>query len=307
MITTSAPGKVILFGEHAVVYGRPALAVPLPDIRAYAEVEHAPPGSGLTIESLDLKLSFTLAEAARRGLAQMAAITLEWLDESEPDAVVRISSRIPVAGGLGSGAAVSAAVGRALAAYFDRTVPPAELSALVYEVEKTYHGTPSGIDNTVVCYEKPVFFVKGQIPQLFSIDQPFLLLVGDTGMPGLTRETVGQVRVGWQADPEPYETLFDRIGRISKQARQAIEDGAVDALGPLMDENQRSLELLGVSSPELNRLIKGAREAGALGAKLSGGGGGGNMIALVSKSRQMTVRDALLQAGASQVLTTEIR
>jgi mevalonate kinase len=178
---------------------------------------------------------------------------------------------------------------------------------LVYEVEKYHHGTPSGIDNTVVCYERPVYFVKGHPPEPFTIGRPFHLLIGDTGIPSPTRETVGAVRAAWQVDPTHYEALFERVGSISEKARQAIAQGRVNELGPLMDKNQRLLEEMGVSSPELERLIRAAREAGADGAKLSGGGGGGNMIALAAPSCLDTVGQALRAAGAVRVLQTEIR
>lgn len=306
-ITASAPGKIILFGEHAVVYGQPALAVPVPDIRATASISPGEAGSGLTIHAQDIDVTLSLAEAAAHGLTLMARTTLDWLKADEPDIVVGIHSGIPIAGGLGSGAAVSAALGRALARYFERDIAPADLSQLVYEVEKYHHGTPSGIDNTVVCYERPVYFVKDNIPEPFEIGQPFHLLIGDTGIASPTRETVGAVRAAWQANPAPFEALFGQIGSISRKARQAITQGRIDELGPLMDENQRLLEEMGVSSPELERLIRAALEAGASGAKLSGGGGGGNMIALVNPPDMDGVTLALRAAGAARVLRTEIR
>ena len=112
MIEQSAPGKVILFGEHAVVYGRPALAAPLSAIRATAALEERPAGTGLTFQAHDLGLSLSLSDSTENGIALMAALVLDWLGQDEPDAVVHIRSNIPVAAGLGSGAAVSAAVGR---------------------------------------------------------------------------------------------------------------------------------------------------------------------------------------------------
>jgi len=306
-ITVSAPGKVILFGEHAVVYGQPALAAPVPDIRATASATPGEAGHGLTIHALDIDVTLSLAEAAAHGLTLMARTTLDWLGEDEPDIAISVHSEIPIAGGLGSGAAVSAALGRVLCRTFGRDIAPEDLSRLVYEVEKYHHGTPSGIDNTVVCYERPVYFVKGQTPEPFTIGHPFHLLIGDTGIPSPTRETVGAVRAAWQADHARYETLFERVGSLSETAQQAIAQGRINELGPLMDENQHLLEEMGASSPELERLIHAAREAGANGAKLSGGGGGGNMIALAAPSRLDTIERALLAAGAVRVQRTEIR
>ncbi|MDH3943867.1 MAG: mevalonate kinase, partial [Anaerolineae bacterium] len=114
------------------------------------------------------------------------------------------------------------------------------------------------------------------------------------------------VRQGWQADPARYEAIFDGVEKLVEQARSAIETGNPAELGALMDQNHALLKDMGVSSPELEKLISAAREAGALGAKLSGGGGGGNMIALVAAERQNEVEQALLNAGASNIINTRV-
>lgn len=304
-VTASAPGKIILFGEHAVVYGQPALAVPLHGLTAKAQVEPTPAGSGLVIEALDINTRLLLANADHP-LVVAAQLTLDTLGVDEPDALLTLHSTSPIASGLGSGAAVSAALARALSEYLGQPLATEELSALVYEIEKLHHGTPSGIDNTVICYGKPVYFVRGRKPDIFHTDEPFHLLIGDTGRPGSTKQTVGAVRVGWQQDPAAYQALFEQVGSLVQKARTAIENGQVAKLGPLMIENQRLLQRMGVSSPELNTLICAAVEAGAPGAKLSGGGGGGNMIALVNPDDVGTISRALYDAGAANVIHTTV-
>ncbi|MBN1149066.1 MAG: hypothetical protein JXA78_17540, partial [Anaerolineales bacterium] len=169
-----------------------------------------------------------------------------------------------------------------------------------------HHGTPSGIDNTVVAYAMPVYFVRGQGLQTLSLPRPFTLVIGDTGVASPTAIAVGDVRRAWQAGPQRYEALFDSIGEIAVRARQAIESGARDELGPLMDQNHACLREIGVSSPELERLVAAAREAGALGAKLSGGGRGGNMIALANPKIAEDVAQALLEAGARRTIISRI-
>ncbi len=303
----TAPGKVILFGEHAVVYGQPALAVPVHDLTAEAFVHDGSPGQGLIIQALDLGLHLSLAEEAAHALTVTAQLVLDKLGLPEPDALIRIHSDIPIASGLGSGAAVSAALARALAGYLGHSIPASELSALVYEVEKVHHGTPSGIDNSVICYSKPVYFIREKALDTFHAKVPFQLLIGDTGIASPTRTTVGAVCEAWQRDPARYEKIFASIGQISQQARQAIEQGDVDRLGPLMASNQNLLRQLDVSCEELEHLIAAALSAGASGAKLSGGGRGGNMIALVSSENRVQVRDALLNAGAVRVHSTTVR
>ncbi len=300
-----APGKVILFGEHAVVYGRPALAAPVTQVCATATVEPGEAGKGLVIDALDLRIRVTLADAGHP-LAEVARLALERLGLSSPDWRVSLRSTIPIASGLGSGAAVSAAVVRALASAAGCELDPAEVSDIVFQVERLHHGTPSGVDNTVIAYGQPVYFVRGQPPQLFAIGRPFTIAIGDTGVSSPTKVTVGGVRARWQADPERYEARFDQVAAIVEASRRAIAGGAPHELGPLMDANHALLAEMGVSSPKLERLVRAARAAGAGGAKLSGGGRGGNMIALVTPDTADAVVAALDARGAARVLVTEI-
>ena len=308
MISVSTPGKVILFGEHAVVYGRPAIAVPVAQVKATATIDAARPGHGATILATDLARAVHLRDAAGDDpLAAIVRAALAHFDLPEPDANITVHSTIPVASGMGSGAAVSASIARALAKFLGRDIDGAALSSIVYEVEKLHHGTPSGVDNTVVVYARPVYFVRGQPIRTFSVAQPFTIVIGDTGVKSPTKIAVGDVRRVWEADRERYEALFDQIGSIAERARAAIEAGEVEALGPLMSENHALLREIGVSSPELERLVAAAKAAGAAGAKLVGGGRGGNMIALVNESTQARVERALADAGAKGVIATTIR
>lgn len=301
----TAPGKVILFGEHAVVYGRPALAAPVAQVCATAAVEADAAGSGLVINALDLSERVTLA-CEGHPLAEVARLALLELGMEEPDWRVTISSTIPIASGMGSGAAVSAALARAISDAAGRPFSAETVSAVVYEVERLHHGTPSGVDNTVIAYSQPVYFVRGQTPQPFAIGAPFMLAIGDTGVASPTKVAVGDVRAAWQREPARYEALFDEVAAVVEAAKRAIAAGEVAALGPLMDETHRLLRQIGVSSPELDRLVEAARKAGAGGAKLSGGGRGGNMIALVTRDTARLVADALRSAGAVRVVVTEI-
>jgi mevalonate kinase len=299
---------VILFGEHAVVYGRPAIAVPVTQLRAWATVADAPPGAGCAIVAADLKRRFFLADAPPDDpLALIVRLALAELGiAAEPDWTITLRSDIPIASGLGSGAAVSTAIVRALAKHAGRPLALDVVSALVYETERLHHGTPSGIDNTVIAYEQPVHFVRGQPPQPLRVGADFWLVIADTGVASPTKLAVEDVRRAWQADPAHHEALFDRIGRIAEAARQAIETGQVAELGPLMDKNQRLLAAIGVSSPLLERLCVAGRQAGAGGAKLSGAGRGGNLIALVTQQTAEEVAAALRAAGAMRVVVTGV-
>ena len=307
MSRASAPGKIILFGEHAVVYGQPALAVPVTQVQADVRIEKIF-SPGIRINAPNIQLSERLDKlASSHPLAATVRNTLHELkSDSLSGVTILIRSSIPVASGLGSGAAVSVAIIRALANHLKKDLSDEQVSALAYQTEKLYHGTPSGIDNAVVTYAKPVYFVKGQPIETFQVKKPFTIVIGDTGVPASTKESVRDVRVQHHKNPERYETLFAAIGSIASTARQLIEGGMPESLGPLMDENHALLRNMKVSSPELDDLVEAAREAGALGAKMSGGGRGGNMIALVQPKKAKAVAKAMKDAGATNTITTKI-
>jgi mevalonate kinase len=138
------------------------------------------------------------------------------------------------------------------------------------------------------------------------VGHPFTIAIGDTGIPAPTKQAVSDVRRLWIQNKSYWETVFDQIGIISFTARRAIEAGHWELLGELMSENQAFLREMQVSSPELDRLVGAALEAGALGAKMSGGGRGGNMIALVKAGITESVTGALKEAGAKNVIVTQI-
>jgi mevalonate kinase len=309
-ITATAPGKIILFGEHAVVYGRPAIAIPVTQVYARALLQADPrgPGGCMRVQAPDIKLDAWLADIPQEDpLAAAIRGTLKYLGVDRlPACTLRVTSTIPLAAGLGSGAAVSIAVIRAVSAFLGHPLGDEQVCDLAYEVEKIYHGTPSGIDNSVIAYAQPIFFVRGQPIERFAIRRPFTLVIGDTGIPSPTAVAVGDLRRAWQANPAPYEALFDAVGRITAAARRVMQsNGSPHRLGPLMDENQAVLIELGVSSPELERLLHAAHAAGALGAKLSGGGRGGNMIALATQNTAAQVASALFDAGAVRTIITQ--
>ncbi len=305
-VSAQAPGKIILFGEHAVVYGRPAIAVPVAQVNVLVTVEAA--GGGVTVESRERGRQTAMGDLADDDpLAAIISRALRSLDiPDSPNIKITIESTLPIAGGLGSGAAVSTAIARALAKYFGRELAAPQISAMVYEVEKIHHGTPSGIDNTVIAFEQPVYYVRPHVIETFSVPVPFRLAIADTGIASPTKIAVGDVRQAWEADKAKYESLFDRCGDIAKQARALIERGQPGELGALMNENHKVLREMGVSCAELEALVSAALEGGAAGAKLSGAGRGGNMIALVTEVNEASVRVALLRAGAKRVVITQV-
>ena len=181
-------------------------------------------------------------------------------------------------------------------AYIDYSMTNEEVNSFAYEIEKLHHGTPSGIDNTVVTYARPVYFVKDHQIEAFTVGEAFTIVIGGTGISAPTKESVGDVRKLWDSDKEKWEGVFDQVGDVANKAREAIENGMLNQLGKLMDHNHALLQEMTVSSPELDALVSAVKNAGALGAKMSGGGRGGNMIALVDKENAETVAKSLAQA-----------
>lgn len=310
MAVVIVPGKTILMGEHAVVYGRPAIAVPVRQVYAKATMQsipHAKPGV-VHVHSSNIGLHSTLAELAEEHPIRVAfrGVMDELGIDIMPASTLHIESTIPVASGLGSGAAVAVAIIRAVSVFLDHPLPDGRVSALAFEVEKIHHGTPSGVDNTVITYNKPVYYVKGRPLETFHVAKPFTIAIADTRIASPTVLAVNDVRKAWEADQAGYENIFDAIGALVEEARQAIEQGKPQDMGPLMDKNQEWLARMDLSSPELEGLIEAARSSGALGAKLSGGGRGGNMIALVTPDCAARVARALRAAGAMHVVLSEV-
>jgi mevalonate kinase len=308
MCTATAPGKIILFGEHAVVYGRPAIAAPISQLRATARVESAAE-SWLVAPNLGIRQPLAQANPQDPLPTTIRLVQAAAGLAALPNFILTVSSEIPVASGLGSGAAITVATIRALSRFLGLALSPEAVSQLTYEVEKIYHGTPSGIDNTVIAYEQPVFFMRQEPRPLiepFQIAQPLQLLIADTGIRSSTKRVVGDVRRQWEASREAFEAIFNACGEIALAGRAAIEQGNTAEVGRLMNRNQQWLERMSVSSLELERLVAAALTAGARGAKLSGAGRGGNMITLVSAETEKTVSTALQQAGARTVLASTI-
>ena len=294
----TAPGKVILFGEHAVVYGHPAIAVPLSGLRARAWTVPTRDGAGLVIHARDLGQRLTLSGDPEHQFSVTAQAVLAHARAPEPNATVNLESAIPSAAGMGSSAATSAAICRALAAHLGAELSANDVSNIVFQAERVVHGTPSGIDNTVVAHEEPVWFISGKPPRPFRSPNRCFLVLGDTGITASTGELVAGVRKRHDAEPRLYSGYFEAIGALVSDAHDALETGDLERVGELMDANHELLNNIGVGHPKLDELVTITRDAGALGAKLTGKGGGGNIVALAAgPDSQAAVAQALTEAG----------
>lgn len=308
MTSGRASGKIILFGEHAVVYGQPAIAVPVAQVAVQVHVTPARDRrSGIWLRSPEVQLDSSLADLpADHPVKAGLQLIFEKLDVEPAALDIEIESTIPIAAGLGSGAAVTIALARALGAHHERPLSRDDQSRIAFEVDRLHHGTPSGIDNTVIALGQPIYFVKGQDPSPFQVGVPVPLVIADSGIPSPTSEAVALVRERWLNNRLASEDIFDAIGHISKSARRQIAAGEIESLGPAMNANHRLLQRLGVSTAELDTLVAAARAAGAHGAKLSGAGLGGNVIALSDPDDVGDISGAFLSAGAVSTISTVV-
>ncbi len=306
----SAPGKVILLGEHAVVYGRRAIAIPVTGRCAEASVQvHAAGPVRLEAPQIgELWRSDGRASSLLAPLGELVFAALRHFDAEGAGLTARLRSTIPMAAGMGSGAAVAVALVRAIAAALDRPSSHEEVTRLAMIAERGFHGNPSGIDVEVTARGEPIVFSKadGARPVLPAAAD-FHFVLADTGVAAATAAVVGAVAAGFTEAPERYETAFDELDALATKGCDAIESGDAAELGPLMDQAQSVLAAIGVSSPEIEALVRAARNAGAAGAKLAGAGRGGHVIAIVLSPNDIpAVERACIDAGAADTCVTKL-
>lgn len=307
IVRSSAPAKAILFGEHAVVYGMPAVAIPLPSIRAYAEISTtaddsifiSSPALGIAKNMHQLPVDDPIRYAVELFFAQKKISLQGGLH-------IHLASDIPIASGMGSGAAISTALIKALFSAFQHGYTKIELSEMVFMVEKIHHGTPSGIDNTVTCYETAVYYQKNQPIEFTNFPLPFHLIIADSGVSTPTRTTVSDVRRIFEQEPDKTKKILDQICGCVTNGLTALQEGNWQRAGDEMNRNHSLLRELTVSNVVLDRLVENAVGAGAYGAKLSGGGRGGIVVALTAEQKWEPVLAAMVEAGATNSFHVEI-
>ena len=311
VISSSACAKLILLGEHAVVYGQPALAIPFSGLKVRCVIEpwiNGPTGT-LQIKARELQLNQPLQVLPEDNFLRKAVeLVLAELGVSQtPTCKLTIYSDIPISAGLGASAAIAVATMRALSAFLGHPLEKETLNRLAFETERLMHGNPSGIDNTVIVYEQPILFRKGELIEFVYPSKNLHFLIADSGIKKATADTVAYLAQQRERNPQFIEAALAEIGRIALFGRKAFEQGDLSALGDAMNANQALLAQLDLSCEALEKLIVAARQAGALGAKLTGGGKGGNMLALVTPETQEAVRKALLSAGAVSIYQTNLK
>lgn len=290
-------GKVILFGEHFVVYGLPAIASALSG-KTIAKVE----GSD-KYELIDNRPETPGYKVKKKGQQDDSNRRMyEYLkiDVEKTPFRITLSGDLVAASGVGASAASCAAIARALNEHFNLGLDNEGINRVAYEGEKGYHGTPSGIDNTAATYGGIILFTKGDPPKMERINMknPIEIVEGNTGITSDTKSVVDDVRKKKEESPEEFEKIFNRAREITEEAKEALQNSDAKKIGELMDENQELLRNITVSCDELEDLIKVAKDNGAVGAKLTGTGRGGLMVSLTpGKELQEKVSNAIKEKG----------
>jgi hydroxymethylglutaryl-CoA reductase len=245
-------------------------------------VEDCDKGVQLLIPRWGIEYQLSKPPEQRRSFERAAGAIMDQLGLGDRPIRIEVFPDVPRSMGLGGSAALAVAIIRALDLHFRLGLSDKEVNELAFVSEQIAHGAPSGIDNTVATYGKPVLFRTGTPPlvETLHLPEPLSLVVGMTHKEGLTASTVARVREARDRNPRLYEKVFDDIDSLVLQGVAALRDQDIPALGELMNVCQGLLNALQVSTPELEQLIGIARRAGAAGAKLTGGGGGGAMVAL---------------------------
>ncbi len=296
-------GKTILFGEHFVVYGLPAIASAISD-RTIATVEAGEPGSGIAL--IDNRPQVEGYKETKKGeiVNEMEALKKHFgLDAGKAPLKITLSGGLECASGVGASAALASSIARALGRYFSLNLTDEQVNEAAYVAETAGSGTPSGIDNTCSTYGGMLIFEKNMQGgsnriELLAVKKPLDIVLAGTGITQETKKVVADVCAQKEKDPQKFDRIFAEYRRLFGKALQALKDGDAKKVGELMDVNQELLRRIGVSCPEIEQVISIAKKNGALGAKLTGTGRGGLVICLAENpAAQGRISQALERAG----------
>lgn len=294
----SAPGKVILMGEHSVVYGKPAIALPFFGVSCDVHLKSI---EG-PIRIMSSRYEGLLDEIPEdfEGIKNLIYYTLNYLKKEKSGLLFVIHSTIPISRGLGSSAAVSVALVRAIFDAYNMELDSELLSELVFVAESIHHSNPSGLDAITIINENFIVFQKDKPYEILRPQLKGFLVISDSNQIGNTKESVRNVKKNLKNDPSKYMDIVDELGKLTIKSISTIRNDDVTSLGAEMNKAHALLKDLGVSNAKLDKLVSVALKNGAIGAKLTGGGNGGCIIALTdSMVDAKMVSDALIEEDVS--------
>ena len=294
IVSSRAPGKIILSGEQFVVLGAPAVSMA---INLYSNIEVSPSEGGIQVTA-DIPLSLVADADRSSSVAENQALleplrlaadaTLDHLKSKEKDIRVEANCEIPIGAGLGSSASTTVATISAVAKSRRTRLDRNEIFQLAFVSENYLHGKPSGVDQATCAYGGVIQFEKPAKIRPVRVKNPPMVLVCDSGVHRSTKTLVGSV-VKWSSmETERFHTHLEEVSTISKGVVKALKDEDTNELGSLMNRNHELLRQIGVSTPLLDHLVEESKRVGALGAKLTGAGGGGCVIALCNDNASMS-------------------
>jgi len=302
-------GKVILFGEHFVVHGVPGIVSAI-DSTVDAEVKKI--GEGITVrDERKGARGYTQKKRAEQKESIERMLRTMGIDPEKAILEIWLGGNLPGFSGIGASAASSVAIARAIAEEFKMDLSDEKINEIAFEAEKAYAGTPSGIDNTAATYGGLIWFKRNlsggpNTIEKLSIREPVEIVIGNTGIVADTKEMVAGVVARKKRNPGEYNLLFKQAEDLAFATREALEEFDLRKVGKSMNENHRLLQEIEVSCKELDYLVNLAREQGAFGAKLTGGGGGGCMVALTPGKELQEAVAAAMEKEGFKVLRTKI-
>lgn len=298
-------GKAILFNEHFVVYGVPAIVSAIGEY-TIAKIEPIDKSGWKINDNRKATPNYKEEKINQQKDSIDKILKKMEIDLSKKGIEITLDGNLYCASGIGASAASCVAIARALSDHYELSLTDEAINEIAYEGEKGYHGTPSGIDNTASTFGALIWFEKGDnnVIDIISPPNPIEIVMGNTGKVADTTAAVAGVRERKEKEPEKYNSIFDRAENIAYLAKNAFMNEDYKELGKLMNENHKLLQQIEVSSRELDFLVKLARDRGALGAKLTGGGLGGNVIALTpGRDLQDDVANAIEKEGFQTLKT----
>jgi len=300
-------GKVILFNEHFVVYGIPSIASGI-GAKTAALVERRV-GSGVELkDDRPETKGYKTEKLSQQKESLDRMLKIMNIDADRNAFKITLGGDLIAASGVGASAASCAAIARAFSDELGLNYSDEKVNEVAYEGEKGYHGNPSGIDNTAATFGGLIWYRRdgsSQLMERMKLRKPVEIVMGNTGIVADTKAVVGGVKERKDKEPEKYDRLFKNAEKLVHDARKQLEEFNLERLGTQMNENHALLQQIGVSCPELDALVDLARASGAIGAKMTGTGKGGYMVALTpGKELQERVANAIERKGFQAMRTT---